>query len=140
MPGCACQSPNARRPGSLLPTMGGQTALNCALGLEAAGVLEKYGVEMIGANPAAIQKAESREEFNEAMTKIGLNLSRAHVVRSMEDGWKAVEDLGYPVVIRPAFTLGGSGGGFAYNKEEFEKSMKTFSLIYPLECFFAVLS
>ncbi|HFD81578.1 MAG TPA: carbamoyl-phosphate synthase large subunit [Gammaproteobacteria bacterium] len=107
------------RPHALLPTMGGQTALNCALDLVREGVLEKYGVEMIGASREAIDKAEDRDQFREAMLKIGLEMPRAAVAHSMEEALQVQAQVGYPTVIRPSFTMGGSGGGIAYNKEEF---------------------
>src|SRR5918996_5456710 len=107
------------RPDALLPTMGGQTALNCALDLARHGVLEKYGVEMIGASREAIDKAEDREKFKKAMTKIGLSSARSALAHSMEEALQVQAGLGFPVVGRPAFTLGGSGGGIAYNREEF---------------------
>jgi carbamoyl-phosphate synthase large subunit len=107
------------RPDALLPTMGGQTALNCALDLAKHGVLEKYGVEMIGASREAIDKAEDREKFKQAMTRIGLASARSYLAHSMEEALQVQASLGYPVVIRPSFTLGGTGGGIAYNREEF---------------------
>jgi carbamoyl-phosphate synthase large subunit len=107
------------RPDALLPTMGGQTALNCALDLAKHGVLEKFGVEMIGASREAIDKAEDREKFKKAMTKIGLSSARSSLAHSMEEALQVQASLGYPVVIRPSFTLGGAGGGIAYNREEF---------------------
>ena len=107
------------RPDALLPTMGGQTALNCALDLAKHGVLEKYGVEMIGASREAIDKAEDREKFKQAMTRIGLASARSSLAHSMEEALQVQASLGYPVVIRPSFTLGGTGGGIAYNREEF---------------------
>ncbi|HED19642.1 MAG TPA: carbamoyl-phosphate synthase large subunit, partial [Gammaproteobacteria bacterium] len=107
------------RPDVLLPTMGGQTALNCALDLAREGVLEKFGVEMIGARREAIDKAEDRDQFREAMLKIGLDMPRAAVAHSMEEALQVQAQVGYPTVIRPSFTMGGSGGGIAYNKEEF---------------------
>src|ERR1700761_1546271 len=107
------------RPDALLPTMGGQTALNCALDLAKHGVLEKYGVEMIGAKREAIDKAEDREKFKKAMTRIGLGSARSSVARSMEEALQVQAGIGFPVVIRPSFTLGGAGGGIAYNREEF---------------------
>ena len=107
------------RPDVLLPTMGGQTALNCALDLAREGVLEKFGVEMIGAKREAIDKAEDRDQFREAMLKIGLDMPRAAVAHSMEEALQVQAQVGYPTVIRPSFTMGGSGGGIAYNKEEF---------------------
>ncbi len=108
------------RPDALLPTMGGQTALNTALDLVREGVLEKYEVEMIAASRAAIDMAEDRELFRNAMREIGLDTPRSQIARSLEEGLAVVGDIGYPVVIRPSFTLGGSGGGIAYNREEFE--------------------
>jgi carbamoyl-phosphate synthase large subunit len=107
------------RPDALLPTMGGQTALNCALDLAKQGVLEKYGVEMIGASRDAIDKAEDREKFKEAMTRIGLASPRSSLAHSLEEATQVQAALGFPAVIRPSFTLGGSGGGIAYNREEF---------------------
>ncbi len=107
------------RPDAILPTMGGQTALNCALALDAHGVLEKYGVEMIGATKEAINKAEDRELFNQAMRKIGFEVARSKTAHSMEEALTAQQEVGYPTIIRPSFTMGGSGGGIAYNKEEF---------------------
>ncbi|MCC6609409.1 MAG: carbamoyl-phosphate synthase large subunit [Burkholderiales bacterium] len=107
------------RPDALLPTMGGQTGLNCALDLAKHGVLEKYGVEMIGARREAIDKAEDREKFKEAMQRIGLECPRASLAHSLEEAQQIQAAIGFPVVIRPSFTLGGSGGGIAYNREEF---------------------
>ncbi|HXC37371.1 MAG TPA: carbamoyl-phosphate synthase large subunit, partial [Burkholderiales bacterium] len=107
------------RPDALLPTMGGQTALNCALDLARHGVLEKYGVEMIGARKEAIDKAEDREKFKRAMTRIGLGSARSSMAHSMEEALQVQAGIGFPVVIRPSFTLGGAGGGIAYNREEF---------------------
>jgi len=107
------------RPDALLPTMGGQTALNCALDLAKHGVLEKYGVEMIGASRDAIDKAEDREKFKVAMARIGLHSPRSAIAHSLEEALQVQAPLGYPAIIRPSFTLGGSGGGIAYNKEEF---------------------
>ena len=107
------------RPDAILPTVGGQTALNCALDLDAAGILEKYDVEMLGAKADSIDKAENRERFNRAMAKIGLEVPRNGVVQSMEQARVALEDIGLPAMVRPSFTLGGSGGGIAYTKEEF---------------------
>lgn len=115
------------RPDALLATMGGQTALNCALDLARHGVLEKYGVELIGANQDAIEKAEDRMKFKDAMTKIGLDSAKSGIAHSMEEAWEVQRNIaaeigtsGFPVVIRPSFTLGGTGGGIAYNPEEFE--------------------
>src|SRR5437763_10153786 len=107
------------RPDALLPTMGGQTALNCALDLAREGVLEKWDVEMIGASRAAIDKAEDREKFKLAMKKIGLACPRSSLAHSMEEALQVQAGIGFPVVIRPSFTLGGTGGGIAYNREEF---------------------
>ncbi|WP_152012503.1 MULTISPECIES: carbamoyl-phosphate synthase large subunit [unclassified Bosea (in: a-proteobacteria)] len=104
---------------ALLPTMGGQTALNCALSLQKMGVLEKFDVEMIGATADAIDKAEDRERFREAMTKIGLSTPRSHHVKTLGAALDALEDIGLPAIIRPSFTMGGTGGGIAYNKGEF---------------------
>jgi carbamoyl-phosphate synthase large subunit len=108
------------RPDAILPTMGGQTALNCALDLWHHGVLDKYKVELIGATPEAIDKAEDRLKFKDAMTKIGLGSARSGIAHSMEEAWAVQKTLGFPTVIRPSFTLGGTGGGIAYNSEEFE--------------------
>ncbi len=107
------------RPEALLPTMGGQTALNCALDLDREGVLEKFGVEMIGAKKEAIDKAEDRSKFKQAMTKIGLGSARSGIAHTIDEALEVLEHLGYPAVIRPSFTLGGSGGGIAYNKQDF---------------------
>src|SRR5574340_41558 len=107
------------RPDALLPTMGGQTALNCALDLARHGVLEQYGVQMIGATREAIDKAEDREKFKQAMEKIGLACPRAAIAHSMEEALQVQAMVGFPTIIRPSFTMGGSGGGIAYNKEEF---------------------
>jgi len=109
------------RPDAVLPTMGGQTALNCALKLDAEGVLKKYGVEMIGATQEAIDKAEDREKFDVAMKRIGLETPRAGLAHSMEEAWQVHEVIGFPCIIRPSFTMGGSGGGIAYNRDEFEE-------------------
>ena len=109
------------RPDAVLPTMGGQTALNCALKLASEGVLEKFGVEMIGATQEAIDKAEDREKFDIAMRRIGLETPRAGLAHSMEEAWQVHEEIGFPCIIRPSFTMGGSGGGIAYNRDEFEE-------------------
>ncbi len=109
------------RPEALLPTMGGQTALNCALDLVREGVLEKYGVEMIGASREAIDKAEDRDLFRQAMRKIGLDMPRSAIAHSMEEAHQVQASIGFPSIIRPSFTMGGSGGGIAYNREEFEE-------------------
>ena len=112
------------RPDALLPTMGGQTALNCALDLAKNGVLEKYGVELIGASREAIDKAEDREKFKQAMTRIGLGSARSAIAHSLEEALQVQAMVGYPAIIRPSFTLGGSGGGIAYNREEFLGNMR----------------
>ncbi|MCP5380570.1 MAG: carbamoyl-phosphate synthase large subunit [Novosphingobium sp.] len=112
------------RPDALLPTMGGQTALNCALALFEDGTLDKYGVQMIGANADAIDKAEDRQRFREAMDKIGLESARSGVAHSVDEALKVLETTGLPSIIRPSFTLGGTGGGIAYNKAEFEKIVR----------------
>jgi carbamoyl-phosphate synthase large subunit len=108
------------RPDALLPTMGGQTALNVAMALERDGTLQKYGLELIGASERAIRLAEDREEFAQAMRRIGLATPPGRTVHTLEDALEAVESTGYPAILRPSFTLGGSGGGIAYNREEFE--------------------
>jgi len=107
------------KPDAILPTMGGQTALNCAMDLYKNGILNKYGVELIGASPAAIEKAEDRLKFKEAMTRIGLASARSGIAHSLQDALGVQERVGFPAVIRPSFTLGGTGGGIAYNMEEF---------------------
>ena len=112
------------RPDAILPTMGGQTALNCALDLWRHGVLERYQVELIGASPQAIDMAEDRLKFKDAMTRIGLGSARSGIAHSMEAAWVVQKTLGFPTVIRPSFTLGGTGGGIAYNAEEFETICK----------------
>jgi len=112
------------KPDAILPTMGGQTALNCALDLDKHGVLKKYNVELIGAKKQAIDKAEDRELFDDAMVAIGLETPKHRMARSMEDALEAQKELGFPCIIRPSFTMGGSGGGIAYNKEEFEEICK----------------
>ena len=109
------------RPDVLLPTMGGQTALNCALDLDREGVLEKFGVEMIGAKKESIDMAEDRELFKKAMEEIGLEMPRAAIAHSMEEAYQVQAQVGFPTIIRPSFTMGGSGGGVAYNREEFEE-------------------
>jgi len=109
------------RPDAILPTMGGQTALNCALSLNKHGILEKFGVHLIGAQPDAIDKAEDRERFKLAMDHIGLEMARGGFAHSMQEARDLAVELGYPIIIRPSFTLGGSGGGIAYNPEEFEQ-------------------
>ena len=107
------------RPDALLPTMGGQTALNCALDLVREGILERYGVEMVGASREAIDKAEDRDLFRQAMKKIGLEMPRSAIAHSMEEALQVQAQIGFPTIIRPSFTMGGSGGGIAYNREEF---------------------
>ena len=109
------------RPDAILPTMGGQTALNCALSLNKHGILEKFNVQLIGAQPDAIDKAEDRERFKHAMDAIGLEMARGGFAHSMQEGRDLAAEIGYPIIIRPSFTLGGSGGGIAYNPEEFEQ-------------------
>ena len=109
------------QPDALLPTMGGQTALNCALDLAREGVLDRHGVEMIGATREAIDKAEDRDLFDRAMKRIGLETPRAALAHSMEEARQVLEAIGFPCIIRPSFTMGGSGGGIAYNREEFEE-------------------
>jgi carbamoyl-phosphate synthase large subunit len=120
----AKERPLAQGGFAILPTMGGQTALNCALDLWRHGVLAKYDVELIGATPEAIDKAEDRLKFKDAMTKIGLGSARSGIAHSMEEAWGVQKTVGFPVVIRPSFTLGGTGGGIAYNPEEFETICK----------------
>ncbi|MCS6891074.1 MAG: carbamoyl phosphate synthase large subunit, partial [Rhodovarius sp.] len=109
------------RPDALLPTMGGQTALNTALKLDAAGVLARYGCELIGARAEVIDKAEDRQKFRDAMAKIGIESPRSRIAHSLEEARAALRVIGLPCVIRPSFTLGGTGGGIAYNTEEFEQ-------------------
>ena len=109
------------RPDAILPTMGGQTALNCALDLNRHGILDKYNVELIGASCDAIDKAEDRELFDNAMTFIGLETPSHGMAHNMEQAHEALEKIGFPCIIRPSFTLGGTGGGIAYNKEEFDE-------------------
>ena len=109
------------RPDALLPTLGGQTGLNTAVELAKRGILKKYGVEMIGANLEAIEKAESRQQFKVAMEKIGIESARSYVARTIEEAREGKDKIGLPLVIRPAFTMGGAGGGFAYTEEEFER-------------------
>jgi carbamoyl-phosphate synthase large subunit len=112
------------KPDAILPTMGGQTALNCALDLHKHGVLDKYKCELIGATPEAIDKAEDRSKFKDAMTKIGLGSARSGIAHSMDEAWGVQKEVGFPTIIRPSFTMGGSGGGIAYNAEEFEAICK----------------
>jgi carbamoyl-phosphate synthase large subunit len=113
------------RPDAILPTMGGQTALNLACALAESGVLEKYGVELIGAKLDAIQKAEDRDLFKQAMARIGVKTPPSGIAHTLDECFEIAEKIGdYPLIIRPAFTLGGTGGGIAYNKEEFETICK----------------
>lgn len=112
------------RPDAILPTMGGQTALNCALELDSRGILKEYNVEMIGATADAIDKAEDRDRFDKAMKRIGLETPKAEIAHSMEEAFGILERLGFPCIIRPSFTMGGSGGGIAYNRDEFEEICK----------------
>ncbi|MFI5323999.1 MAG: carbamoyl-phosphate synthase large subunit [Thermodesulfobacteriota bacterium] len=112
------------RPDALLPTLGGQTALNLAVDLAESGVLDKYGVELIGAKLHAIKKAEERELFKNAMLSIGLEVPKSGIAHDMNEAWRVIQELGFPVIIRPSFTLGGSGGSVAYNKEEFQEFAK----------------
>ena len=107
------------KPDALLPTMGGQTALNCALDLNREGVLKKHSVELIGASVDAIDKAEDRERFREAMIKIGLDMPDSSIAHNIEEALEIQTRVGYPTIIRPSFTMGGSGGGIAYNRDEF---------------------
>ena len=108
------------RPDALLPTMGGQTALNCALDLDREGVLAEFDVEMIGATKEAIDKAEDREKFRALMEEIGLEMPKSAIAHSLEEALSVQAQLGFPTIIRPSFTMGGSGGGIAYNMEEFK--------------------
>src|SRR3569832_2501453 len=112
------------RPDAILPTMGGQTALNCALDLHRHGVLQKYGCELIGASPEAIDKAEDRSKFKEAMTKIGLGSARSGVAHSMDEAWVVQKEIGFPVIIRPSFTKNNTNNNKTYNAEEFETICK----------------
>ncbi|WP_288903042.1 carbamoyl-phosphate synthase large subunit [uncultured Sneathiella sp.] len=109
------------RPDAILPTMGGQTALNTALALAENGALERYGVQLIGANKEAIAKAEDRDQFRTAMLKIGLDMPKSAVAHTLEEAWKVLEEVKLPCIIRPSYTMGGTGGGIAYNREEFEE-------------------
>src|SRR5664279_112263 len=120
------------RPDALLPTMGGQTALNLAVELAESGILDKYGVELIGAKLHAIKKAEDRELFKKAMKDIGLDVPKSAPVTDIEEGLEAIEDIGYPVILRPAFTLGGTGGGIAYNIEEYRALLERALKLSPV--------
>ncbi|MBL6945539.1 MAG: carbamoyl phosphate synthase large subunit, partial [Rhodospirillales bacterium] len=110
----------AEKPDALLPTMGGQTGLNAAMDLTREGILEKYGVELIGADADVIDKAEDRLKFRQAMDSIGLESPKSALIHEMSEARAAMDDIGLPLIIRPSFTLGGEGGGIAYNREEFE--------------------
>ncbi|MFW5833927.1 MAG: carbamoyl phosphate synthase large subunit, partial [Pseudomonadota bacterium] len=114
----------AERPDAILPTMGGQTALNTARALAEDGTLERLGVELIGAKAEAINKAEDRDLFRQAMARIGLEMPMSFIVTNMDQAWAALEETGLPAIIRPSFTLGGTGGGIAYNRSEFERIVK----------------
>ncbi|MDL1966609.1 MAG: carbamoyl phosphate synthase large subunit, partial [Candidatus Desulfofervidus auxilii] len=113
------------RPDALLPTLGGQTALNTAVAVAEAGILDKYSVKMIGASFEVIKKAEDRELFREAMKKIGLRVPKSGIARDMEEVRKIAQEIGFPIIVRPSFTLGGTGGGVAYNKEDLEALAQT---------------
>ena len=121
------------RPDALLPTMGGQTALNLAVELAESGIIDKYSVELIGAKLPAIKKAEDRELFKEAMKNIGIDVPRSAPVTSLKDGLKAVAEIGFPVILRPAFTLGGTGGGIAYNIEEYRELLERALKLSPVQ-------
>lgn len=112
------------RPDALLPTMGGQTGLNTALAVADMGVLEKFGVELIGANRAAIEMAEDRKLFREAMDRLGIENPKATIANTIEECMAAIDYVGLPAIIRPAFTLGGTGGGIAYNRDDYEHFCK----------------
>ena len=112
------------RPDSLLATLGGQTGLNTAVALAQAGTLKKYGVQLLGANLMAIRKAEERDLFKKTMQQCGLEVPRSGYAKSWEEAKKIVEDIGFPVIIRPSYTLGGTGGNVAYNTEEYEKDIR----------------
>ena len=112
------------RPDALLPTMGGQTALNVAIKLAEDGVLEKYGVELIGADARAIAMAEDRKLFGQAMKRIGLAVPQGGIATTIDEAFEMLEITGFPAIIRPAFTLGGTGGGIAYNRQEFEETVR----------------
>jgi carbamoyl-phosphate synthase large subunit len=112
------------KPDALLPTLGGQTALNLALALHDNGVLQKHGVELLGANVGAIRKAEDRELFKQAMEKLGLGVAKARTAKTVEEAEEVVREIGFPIILRPSFTMGGSGGGIAYNKEEFDAAIR----------------
>ena len=112
------------RPSAILPTMGGQTALNLTVELSERGVLEKYGVELIGANLKSIKKAEDRELFRQAMIKAGLDVPKSRTVKSLDEGLETAKEIPFPLILRPSFTLGGEGGGIAQNIDEFKSMLK----------------
>ena len=112
------------RPDALLPTLGGQTALNTAIKVAELGVLDKYGVEMLGANIAVIKKAEGRDSFRDAMRKIGLKVPESAIIHTIEEAKAASDKIGFPIIVRPSFTLGGTGGGIAYNSQELDEFCK----------------
>ena len=112
------------KPDALLPTMGGQTALNVAMDLFRSGVLEKHGIELIGANERSIEMAEDREQFTEAMNRIGLKVPHGGFVRTLDEAMSIVEEVGYPAIGRPSYTLGGTGGGIAYNRKEYKAQIQ----------------
>jgi carbamoyl-phosphate synthase large subunit len=116
-----CQVIERERPDALLPTLGGQTGLNCAIQVAETGILERYGVEMIGARPEVIKKAEDRELFRDAMANINLRVPKSAIVRTLEEALNAAPEIGYPIIVRPSFTLGGTGGGIAYNLEDLKE-------------------
>ena len=124
-PGIVAKILEKERPDALLPTMGGQTALNTALALYKDGTLDRLGIELIGANAQAIEKAEDRQKFRDAMDSIGLESPRSAIVHTMEEAAAALDSVGLPAVIRPSFTLGGTGGGIAYNRDEYEHFVRT---------------
>src|SRR4051812_17052099 len=121
----------AERPQALLPTMGGQTALNLTMALHKAGVLEKYGVEILGATPEAIHKAEDRDAFKATMNKIGVDSARSIVARSIDDGKRILREFGLPLILRPSFTLGGEGGGAAHTEQEFFQKLERALFLSP---------
>src|SRR3546814_8914502 len=120
------------RPDALLPTMGGQTALNIARSLARDGTLAEFGVQLIGADLAAIEKAEDRQQFQAAMTAIGLDTPRSRLVGKWEDAAAALDHVGLPAIIRPSYTLGGQGGGIAYNREEYEQIVQSGLRLSPV--------
>ena len=120
------------RPHALLPTLGGQTALNVSVELAESGVLDKYGVELIGATLPAIQKAEDRALFKQAMQKIGLAVPQSGIAHSVAEAVALIDSIGFPAIIRPAFTLGGTGGGIAYNIEEYQKMVAAGLSLSPI--------